>query len=303
MHVTIALCTYKRPHLIGRVLEACFEQDYPADQYDVVLVNDGSPDNTQAVIDAMRPRAACRFTVVEQANTGLARARNAGLKHVQGAVVAFIDDDVIPMPNFVSEHAHSHQARPRSVVRGAVINTTSPDDLPPPIYTLANYSGNFFWTSNVSVAKRELDAVGWFDESFAEYGWEDIEIGMRLRKAGLRGVFNKRALAFHVKPPPQGHNLAGMLRQAQAQARTAVRLGDVHPHWRVALATGNLLPQRAFHGILRRAGAQALLGRLAGGPDQSRELGALQRLAVSALAREAYFEELDRTIAQRRSGV
>ena len=298
MHVSIQLCTYKRAHLIGRVLEACFEQDYPSADYEVVLVNDGSPDDTAAVIERMRARADCGFTAIEQPNAGLAKARNAGLRLVRGEIVIFIDDDVIPMPGFVREHARSHAERPRSVVRGAVINTKSPDELPPPVYTLANYSGNFFWTTNVSVPKRELDAAGWFDESFAEYGWEDIELGMRLRHAGVRGVFNKRALAFHVKPPPTGADVAGMVRQARAQARTAVRLGELQPHWRVALATGNLRPQRGWHRALRALGGQQLLERVAAAaPEQ--HLPAVRRLAAAALAREAYFEELDRTIADR----
>ncbi len=80
------------------------------------------------------------------------------------------------------------------IVRGAVINTESFDDLPVPVWTPANYSGNYFWTSNVSLRRARLDRVGGrFDESFTEYGWEDIELGMRLRAIGTRAVFNRYA--------------------------------------------------------------------------------------------------------------
>jgi len=297
MIATIQLCTYKRPHLIGRVLEACFDQDVPGADYEVVLVNDGSPDDTVRVVEAMRSRARCAFTFITQENAGLARARNAGLGAVRGDIVIFIDDDVIPMPNFVREHIRSHAEHPRSVVRGAVINTKDVDALPPPMYSLANYSGNFFWTTNVSVPKKDLDAVGWFDESFTEYGWEDIDLGMRLRKARLRGVFNKAALAFHVKPPPDASAASAMVRQACAQARTAVRLSEKHPHWRVALATGNNLPVRLVHRAIRGLGI-ARAGEPAAADGASEQpLSPIGRLTAHLRAREAYFEEMDRVIA------
>ena len=75
MRATIQLCTYNRAHLLERVLEGCFEQTVPSDEYEVVLVNDGSRDGTPAVIEAARAQASCAFTVVNQENAGLARAR------------------------------------------------------------------------------------------------------------------------------------------------------------------------------------------------------------------------------------
>ncbi len=51
MRFTIQLCTYNRAKLLERVLEACFDQTVPADSYEVVLVNDGSQDDTPAVIE------------------------------------------------------------------------------------------------------------------------------------------------------------------------------------------------------------------------------------------------------------
>ena len=208
--LTIQLCTYKRAHLLERVLEALFDQTVPDDAYEVVLVNDGSPDNTNEVIDRVRPLARCAFSVIEQTNSGLAKGRNAGIARSSGARICFIDDDVLPTPVFAAEHLATDARFGDVIVRGAVINTESFDDLPPPIWTPANYSGNYFWTSNVSLRRSRLDAVGGrFDDSFTEYGWEDIELGMRLRAAGTRAVFNKYAVAFHHKPRPAVPMLRG----------------------------------------------------------------------------------------------
>lgn len=274
MKATIQLCTYNRAQLLGRVLDACFEQTTGPSEYEVVLVNDGSTDETPAVIAGAQTRATCPFTVVNQPNGGLAKARNAGLARSAGERVILIDDDVLPLPNFVEEHLRSHAAHPAAIVRGAAINVENFDVLPAPIYSWRNYSGNYFWTTNVSVPLAALRAVGGFNESFAEYGWEDIDVGLRLRFAGVKAVFNARAIVYHYKPRPQAADVEKMLRQARAQARTAVQLARLHPHWRTYLATGDNPVQRLLHKWMRGFRPRA---------------GNVRRLVA-----EAYFEELER---------
>jgi glycosyltransferase involved in cell wall biosynthesis len=295
MRLTIQFCTYKRPHLLERVLEACFAQTLPPESYEVVLVNDGSPDETPEVIERLRPLAACRFEVIHQANAGLAKARNAGIARARGERIVFIDDDVLPTPVFASEHLHSDDAHGDVIVRGAVINTESFDRLPPPIWTPANYSGNYFWTSNVSLRRARLERVGgFFDDTFSEYGWEDIELGMRLRAIGTKAVFNKRAVAFHHKPRPHGTNVAGMLRQVRAQARTAVQLERKHPHWRVALAIGDTPPQRWLGEALRRSRVAERIAPFFADAADDRRLSLPELAAAQLLATDAYYDELDR---------
>ena len=270
---TIQLCTYNRAHLLARVLDACFEQDLAAfGDYEVVLVNDGSSDETAEVIEAAKRRARIPFTALSQANAGLAAARNAGIAAASGERIIFIDDDVLPMPNFVAEHLRVAKGKCDVVVRGAVIEVESFDRLPAPFWTLRNYSANWFWTSNVSVPRRRLDDVCiaermWFDETFSEYGWEDIELGLRLREAGTRAVFNKRAVAFHYKPKAIRADAAVTEKRQRAQARTARILAEKHPGWRARLATGDNVMQRSLY----RAGR-----------------------ALHLIASNAYFEELER---------
>jgi GT2 family glycosyltransferase len=279
---------------LGRVLDACFEQTVDAGAYEVVLVDDGSRDDTPAVIAAARERATCAFTVVSQTNAGLARARNAGIARARGERIIFIDDDVLPVPAFVAEHLRSHRAHPAAIVRGGVINTESFERLPAPNWTLANYSANYFWTTNVSLPLATLRSVGNFTEAFREYGWEDIELGLRLRAAGVKGVFNGRALTFHYKPRPRAANVDGMLRQRRAQARTAIQLRELQPSWRVVLATGDDPLRRGLHRGLRALGAVRRLERAVGDRSVDRPLGARELAAARALATEIYYQELDR---------
>ncbi len=300
MRVTIQLCTYNRSVLLERVLDACFEQTVPDGTYEVVLVNDGSTDATAEVVARARARATCPFEVIDQPNAGLACARNAGVARACGERVIFIDDDVLVLPNFVEEHLRSHARHPSFIVRGGAIDVESFDDLPVPTWSIKNYSANYFWTTNVSVPAAALRAVGGFNEDFSEYGWEDIDVGLRLRFAGVRATFNPRALVYHYKPRPRSDGVERMVRQARAQARTAVQLAGLHPHWRTALATGEYAAARALHAAIRRAGVPERCRRLLQGLPPCGVLSQAELRAARRLARESYFDELER--ARRSAG-
>ncbi len=294
MRATIQLCTYNRAQLLERVLDACFEQTVDPDTYEVVLVNDGSTDDTASVIARSQERAPCAFTVINQPNSGLAKGRNAGIARATGERIIFIDDDVLPLPNFVQEHLRSHARHPFAVVRGGAINVEDFEDLPPPVWSLKDYSGNFFWTTNVSVPLKTIRAIGGFNENFAEYGWEDIDVGLRLRFAGVKAVFNKNALVYHYKPRLRSANVEKMIRQARAQARTAVQLAQLHPHWRTYLATGDNAVQRLVHKWMRGVDMARKYRTALGDLSVDRPLSNSELRAARGLAGEAYFEELER---------
>ena len=296
MRSTIQLCTYNRARLLERVLDGCFEQTISSDSYEVVLVNDGSTDDTLATIERARARARCRFEVIDQANAGLAKARNAGIAKATGERIIFIDDDVLPLPNFVEEHLRSHAVRPLAIVRGGAINVEGFDDLPPPVWSIKNYSGNFFWTTNVSLPLATVRAIGGFNESFSEYGWEDIDVGLRLRFGGVKAVFNPKALVYHYKPRPRSSDIDKMIAQARAQARTAVQLARMHPHWRTYLATGLNPAQRKLHDWMRGIKAAQKYHKMLGETQTDRALNNKELRAARALATSAYFEEMEKML-------
>lgn len=299
MRATIQLCTYNRAALLERVLDACFEQTVAPESYEVVLVNDGSTDDTPAVIARANERATCAFVVVDQPNSGLAKGRNAGIACASGERIIFIDDDVLPIPTFVAEHLRTHDSHPLAIVRGGAINVESFDYLPPPVWSIRDYSGNYFWTTNVSVPLATIRAIGGFNENFSEYGWEDIDVGLRLRLGGVKATFNPKALVYHYKPRPRSGSVEKMLRQAQAQARTAAQLTRIHPHWRAFLATGETPPQRLLHALKRRTNAAARYRAQVGDVSGDRELSPRELRAARNLASVTYFEELERALRAR----
>jgi glycosyltransferase involved in cell wall biosynthesis len=135
--ITVQLCTYNRRALLGRVMQALFDQDIDPADYEIVLVDDGSTDGTyEAVISQLRPT--CALTVVRLRNGGLARGRNAGIERARGEFIMFMDDDVLATPGLLAGHLRCHRAHPRAICRGGVINVASLDDLPPARYTWRN---------------------------------------------------------------------------------------------------------------------------------------------------------------------
>jgi glycosyltransferase involved in cell wall biosynthesis len=298
VRATIQLCTYNRAALLERVLDACFEQTIPASAYEVVVVNDGSTDATAQTLERASKRATCALVVVEQPNSGLAKGRNAGIARARGERIIFIDDDVLPLPNFVEEHLRSHASHLQAIVRGGAINVESFDDLPPPVWSIRHYSGNYFWTTNVSVPLETLRAIGGFNETFSEYGWEDIDVGLRLRARGVKAVFNPRALVFHYKPRPSSARVPAMIEQARAKARTAVTLARLHPGWRAYLATGINPVERLMYAFGRRLSLGRRAARRFDDASLDRALDDGELRAARMLAREAYFAELERALHQ-----
>ena len=281
---TIQLCTYNRAALLERVLEACFDQTVPDDSYEVVLVDDGSSDGTPSVIERARSHAPCAFTVVSQENRGLAGARNAGIARATGERIIFIDDDVLVLPNFVAEHLRSHAASPAAIVRGGAIEVESLDDLPPPVWSIKNYSGNYFWTTNVSAPLATIRAIGGFDESFSEYGWEDIDVGLRLRARGVKAVFNPRALvlSFQAAASRERHRGDGCAGASQSAHRRRAR---APPSALARLSCdGNQSGPAPICGMAPAAGIGRSLTPPARGSRRARADAA--RSAARALARE-----------------
>src|SRR5262249_51713022 len=128
---------------------------------------------------------------------------------------------------------------------------------------------------------------------FSEYGWEDIDVGLRLRFGGVKAVFNPKALVYHWKPRPRTRDVEKMVRQSRAQARTAVQLAKLHPHWRTYLATANNPIQRGLNKWIRGIEKARKFHAETGDPSEDRTLNNRELRAARRLARDAYFEELE----------
>ena len=287
MTFSVVIATKDRAPLLDAALASLRAQD-GAPELELVVVDNGSSDATPQVAR----RHGAQYVFVAEPNRG--KARNAGVARASGDAILFVDDDVVTPPHFVAAHAQAHDADIFPLaVSGPIVNI--PDAALRPAPTAANFSRAFFVTCNVSVRRASLLAVGGFDEKFDLYGWEDTELGARLRDHGVRRAFAWDAYLWHIKPPTN-ESLEDALGKAIEKARMAARFVAKMPTARVKLATGAYALNLARARVLAPAFAQPFWAGLA---SSARVPAALAQLARGALLDSVYTEELERQLRGR----
>jgi glycosyltransferase involved in cell wall biosynthesis len=284
MKISVVIATRNRDALLDGAL-ASLRAQLGAPEIEAVVVDNGSSDDTRAV--AERHAAAYVF----EARPNRALARNAGIAAATGEIVLFVDDDVVLPPYFVAAHARAHAAAGVAhVVTGPIINVPSAAVRPVP--TFLNGSNAFFCTCNASVPRSALDAVGGFDESFDKYGWEDTELGVRLRNFDVRRRFVWEAYLWHIKPPAT-ETLDAALEKTIEKARMAAKFVRKDPSRRAKLATGAYALNRLRAHVLAPRAAQAWL---AGVATSERVPAPLARVARELVLDGVYVDELERAL-------
>ena len=206
LRLSIVLPTFNRRRRLERVLAGLDRQTVELSQFETIVVDDGSTDDTADWLVHNSQRA-YGLRHVRQTNSGPAKARNRGVSEARGQLILFIDDDVEPTPELISQHLASHE-EPDVVVLGPL---ASLDHYAQPWVAWeqakleAQYASMLrgdweptfrqFWTGNASVAKHHIEAAGGFDPSFLRA--EDVELGRRLHERGLKFRFNPRARGLH----------------------------------------------------------------------------------------------------------
>jgi len=185
--------------------------------FEVVVVNDGSSDDTELQLNEYRARAPFPLHCLNQPNRGRSTARNHGISCVTAPIVLLLGDDTFAAPNLVETHSNFHRTHPEQ--EGVAIGWTpwceQGQKITPLMRWLENEGVQFayrslfegappdwhhFWTSNLS-AKTTYLRENPFNTSFSEYGMEDIELGYRLSvEAGLKMHFLADAIATHLHP-------------------------------------------------------------------------------------------------------
>lgn len=294
MDLSIVIATRDRAAFLDRALASLHDQWNPPD-FEVVIADNGSTDGTAGVIGDWQRRSEVQILSVYVEEPNRARARNAAIAQAAGRILLFVDDDVVLPAEFAAAHHAAHAGREHSLaVSGPILNVPSYDVRPKP--GAVNYSRAFFCTCNVSVPRAALAAAGGFDERFNLYGWEDTELGLRLRRAGTKRAFAWDAYLWHIKPP-QSETLDRRLAKTIEKARMAAKFLERDNDWRAQLATGGYAPN------LMRAQVtlpEPLLPWLAGIAQSERVPKAVRAAAESALLDGAYTHELRKALRAAR---
>lgn len=238
--LSVVVPTYRRAALLDRCLTSLALSDL--EDFEVVVVDDGSGDATTQVLRSHADRLALQ-PLVQQQNSGPAAARNRGIQQAGAELVLFIDDDVVVTPTLLSTHVRLHEsaADPHLCVLGRV--DWHPDLRVTPFMRWLDGSGlqfgydtwlregpvdppyAAFYTANLSVRRDLLLASGGFDERFPFPAYEDMELAFRLTQQGLRMDYRPAALAFHAR----SIDLATFRRRMAAVATSAQLLRTAAP--------------------------------------------------------------------------
>jgi glycosyltransferase involved in cell wall biosynthesis len=256
--ITVVIPTYNRIDTLRAVIPSLLRQDLRANRYEIVVADSLSNDGTAeylASVTAEYPRV----RHLPGPYTGRAMARNAGIAAARGEIVLFTDADIIASPDLLARHLAHHERRGDIAVVGKELQVSSYAeyerlrDHPAerrPLHPEGRktLSWLYFLTGNASVRKVHLDRVGRFDETFTGYGHEDLELGYRLRKAGLTIVYEPNAIDYHWHPVPYEEQKGKM----ELAGRSTVRFYRKHPSFAVAANLGMTPLSRALHGVVRK---------------------------------------------------
>jgi GT2 family glycosyltransferase len=214
---SVIVRTYNRPQLLERCLLALRAQDPATPPYEIVIVDDRSGPDTQAVVDRIAGGAGNIIYLRHEVNRGRSAALNTGVQKAGGRIVLFVDDDVMVEPGYVAAHLQVHaDAKDQRV---AVIGNLR---FPPEIVAASNYAKylqsrylgqrdakawqhldpsdlhpRFLIGAVASVRREDLFTVGPFNETMRFYGCEDHAFAHGLRRLGARFVFAPDARALH----------------------------------------------------------------------------------------------------------
>jgi glycosyltransferase involved in cell wall biosynthesis len=260
-HVSVVVPTFERCDALRRLLHALRRQSLPPSAFEVVVAVDGSQDGTLKMLESFSSPYPLQW--VSQRNGGRATACNAGIRRAQGQIVVIFDDDMEPAPECLEAHCREHHPQSRRCVMGASPIVLEHGDPPHVRYVAAKFAEHLerlaepghcfqirdFYSGNVSVPRRELLAVGLFDERFREYGNEDLELAHRLVANGMALAYSAEAVAV------QGYHksLRQLASDEVSKGRTAVLFASMHPDALPGLKLTALRAQPARRRAFRRA--------------------------------------------------
>jgi glucosyl-dolichyl phosphate glucuronosyltransferase len=237
MDISVIISTYNRGAGLRATLDSLVAQDAPGLDYEIIVVDNNSSDDTGEVIRvfaAAHPRVHHLF----EARQGVSHGRNAGLAVAAAPIVAFTDDDVIAPPSWLASIARAFQQHPEvDYVTGRILPIWV---VPAPSWMAtvnngpcalfdrgdtARISGpaRFFpgWaTANIAFRRAVFDRLGGFNGEFPR--GQDLELILRVWRAGMRGYYAPDVAVRHTVHPERmtkAYHRAWQVRQGTLRAR------------------------------------------------------------------------------------
>ena len=234
---SLIIPTYNSANILKFTLDSLLVQTIGVDKFEVIIVDDGSSDNTQQVVESYADKLSIQYFYQSDQGFRVAKARNTGIDNANGEYILFIDSGVVVEKDLISQHYQAHQTGSNDIYIGfcygfeeyAVSNNhfesllkqgefeqlfsqvrakpETSDCRKKLLLDIGHYRGFeqypwlMFWGGHASCAKATLTAVAGFDENFVRWGGEDVELGLRLHLNGCTFALLEDAGAYHTLHP------------------------------------------------------------------------------------------------------
>ena len=210
MKASIIIPTWNRYEALLETLNALAASDFPANQWEAIVVDDGSKDETETAVLQWIKKTGASVRYIKQENAGAAAARNRGAWAAQGEVLIFIDNDIVVPSDFIRQHLQALQNNSHCWIMGRVVHPPElrltpfgrfRDDFHESFqqnYPKDQLSETIGMTGqNVSLPRIDFVALGGFDESYPGASCEDWELALRARQRGIRVLFAPYISVLH----------------------------------------------------------------------------------------------------------
>jgi len=203
--ISLIIPSYNRPRQLAKCLESVARLEYPREQFEAIVVDDGG----EAVLDAVVSSVSSRLdiTLLRQAHAGPAAARNTGAAKARGQLLAFLDDDCLPATDWLQSLEKRLAAMPTHGIGGRTLNALPDNPYSSTCQMLVDYlyqyynadqnRATFFASNNLALPSEGFHAIGGFDANYSHAGGEDRELCDRWWRHGYRMIYAPEALVYH----------------------------------------------------------------------------------------------------------
>jgi glycosyltransferase involved in cell wall biosynthesis len=207
MGASIVIPTRNRVALLEKCLQKLLAQDMPAEELEIIVVDDGSTDETSARVCGIAAQSRVAIRLIKGKGRGPAAARNIGWRAAKAPIILFTDDDCEPSSDWVREIADFLDANPEFGGVGGQIMRLHEAVIPRYIdyckameHPGSNFNAHYLVTANAAYKRSLLGLLNGFDESFPCAGGEDPDLSIRVRARGDQLAKIPRALVRHNHP-------------------------------------------------------------------------------------------------------
>lgn len=224
--VSVVVCSHNGDRTLDECLRSLEAIDYP--DYEVILVDDGSTDNTRDIAKAFP-----EICTIHQSNMGLSAARNTGLEAATGSIIAYTDSDCYADADWLSLLVHQLQRTGAAAVGGP--NLTPKDGRVPTLVSASpgqpthvletDYIAEHIPGCNMAFRREALEDIGGFDPMFRKAG-DDVDVCWRLQEGGYWITYAPGAFVWHHRrQDPKAY-----LRQQAGYGEAEALLSIKHPN-------------------------------------------------------------------------